>query len=135
MIDQGELDYKILVIAADDPLVVEHKVDDIADLAKLQPNTMGLLIDWLVNYKTTDGKPKNLLRSETPGGKQVIRHIAAEGLDRRPPAGACRLFLGPGFRLGACWNRLVETVKTRKKREKTGKKWARYGLKGVKDGS
>eukprot|EP01045_Picozoa_sp_COSAG04_P018935 COSAG04_NODE_1793_length_5565_cov_52.214782_4_plen_147_part_00 len=29
-------------------------------------------------------------------------------------------FLGSGFRLGARWNRLVETVKTRKKREKTG---------------
>ena len=66
---------------------------------------------------------------------QVIRLIAAEGLSRRPPVGACRLFLGSGFRLGAHWNRLVETVKTRKKREKTGKKWARYGLKGVKDGS
>eukprot|EP01045_Picozoa_sp_COSAG04_P037071 COSAG04_NODE_9301_length_876_cov_1.391248_1_plen_83_part_00 len=45
------------------------------------------------------------------------------------------LFLGPGFRLGARWNRLGETVKTRKKREKMGKKWARYGLKGVKEGS
>ena len=44
-------------------------------------------------------------------------------------------FLGPGFRLGARWNRLGETVKTRKKREKTGKKWARYGLKGVNQGS
>ena len=64
---------------------------------------------------------------------QVIRHIGAEGLDRRGPAGSCRLFLGPGFRLGARWNRLVETVKTRKKREKTGKKWARYGLKRVKE--
>ena len=41
------------------------------------------------------------------------------------------LFRGPGFRLGACWNRLVETVKTRKKREKTEKKWARNGLKKV----
>ena len=40
-------------------------------------------------------------------------------------------FLGPGFRLGARWNRLVETVKTRKKREKTGEKWARYGLRSV----
>ena len=29
-------------------------------------------------------------------------------------------FLGPGFRLGARWNRLGETVKTRTKREKTG---------------
>ena len=66
---------------------------------------------------------------------QVIPPIGAEGLNRRPPVGACRLFLGPGFRLAARWNRLGETVKTRKKREKTGQKWARYGLKGVKDGS
>ena len=66
---------------------------------------------------------------------QVIRHIGAEGLSRRPPAGACWLFLGPGFRLAARWNRLVETVKTRKKRGKTEQKWARYGLKGVKEGS
>ena len=29
-------------------------------------------------------------------------------------------FLGPGFRLGARWNRLGQAVKTRKKREKTG---------------
>ena len=44
-----------------------------------------------------------------------------------------RLFLGPGFQLGARWNRLSETVKTRKKRENTGKKWARYGLKRAKE--
>ena len=66
---------------------------------------------------------------------QVIRLIGAEGLDRRGPAGPCRLFLGPGFRFAACWNRLGETVKTRKKREKTGKKWARYSLTRVKEGS
>ena len=66
---------------------------------------------------------------------QVIRHIGAQGLDRKGPAGSCRPFLGPGFRLGARWNRLVETVKTRKKWEKTRKKWARYGLKGVKEES
>ena len=41
----------------------------------------------------------------------------------------------PWFRRGARWNRLGETVKTRKKREKTGRKWARYSLKGVKEGS
>ena len=48
---------------------------------------------------------------------------------------SCRLFLGPGFRLGVRWNCLVETVKTRKKREKTGEKWARYSLISVKEGS
>ena len=51
---------------------------------------------------------------------KVIRHIGAQGLDRKGPAGSCRPFLGPGFRLAARWNRLVETVKTRKKRGKTG---------------
>ena len=66
---------------------------------------------------------------------QVIPPIGAEGLNRRTPAGSCRLFLGPGFRLAARWNRLVEAVKTRKKRGKTGKRWARYGVKGVKEGS
>ena len=68
-------------------------------------------------------------------GAQVIHAIGAEGLDRRGPAGSCRLFLGHGFRLGARWNRLVEAVKTRKKLEKTGEKWARYGLKRAKEGA
>ena len=48
-----------------------------------------------------------------------------------PSWSSCRLFLGPGFRLGARWNRLGEAVKTHKTREKTGKKWARYGLRSV----
>ena len=48
---------------------------------------------------------------------------------------SCRLSLGPGFRLGARWNRLGQAVKTRKKREKTGGKWARYGLKNLNQGS
>ena len=70
-----------------------------------------------------------------PAAPQVIPPIGAEGLSRRPPAGSCRLFLGPGFRLPARWNRLGETVKMRKKREKTGEKWARYGLRSVNHGS
>ena len=32
---------------------------------------------------------------------QLIRPIGAEGLNRRPPTGACRLFRVPGFRLAA----------------------------------
>ena len=43
--------------------------------------------------------------------------------------------LGPGFQLAARWNRLGETVKTRKTWRQTGEKWARYGLKRVKEGS
>ena len=49
-------------------------------------------------------KPGGLAGAENNyiiGGSQVIPPIGAEGLDRRPPAGSFRLFLGPGFRLGA----------------------------------
>ena len=79
--------------------------------------------------READASTPSLITSISPW--QVIPPIGAEGLSRRPPAGSCRLFLGPGFRLGARWNRLGETVKTRKKRNKTGKKWTRYGLKRV----
>ena len=74
---------------------------------------------WLTEHREWD--------QDTVAAFQVIPPI--------PPAGPCRLFLGPGFRLAARWNRLVETVKTRKKREFSGKKWARYGLRSVNQGS
>ena len=78
------------------------------------------------------------LGKEFETSKQVILPTASgvsnEG-GSSPLLAPCRLFLGPGLRLGARWNRLVETVKTRKKRGKTGGKWARYGLRSVKDGS
>ena len=45
----------------------------------------------------------------------------------------CHSFSALGFGLRVVWNRLGEAVKTRKKREKTGGKWARYGLKGVRE--
>eukprot|EP01045_Picozoa_sp_COSAG04_P028060 COSAG04_NODE_4262_length_2200_cov_2.258448_1_plen_255_part_10 len=57
---------------------------------------------------------------------QVIRTPAPAVSNEGPSSPLLALvppFLGPGFRLAARWNRLVETVKTRKKREKTGKKW------------
>ena len=77
--------------------------------------------------------------SRAPRPRQVILPPAPVGVERRGEFGAlwpsCRLFLGPGFRPGARWNRLVKTVKTRKNREFLGKKWARYGLRSVKDGS
>ena len=62
-------------------------------------------------------KDWQLIRFQGPATQlQLIRPIGAEGLNRRGPAGSCRLFLGPGFRLAARWNRLGETVKMRKTR-------------------
>ena len=62
---------------------------------------------------------------------QVRRHAESRRTKEFSPLGPVPPFLGPGFRLGACWNRLGEAVKTRKKGGKTGGKWARYGLKRV----
>ena len=51
---------------------------------------------------------------------QVRRRAESRRTKEFSPLGPVPPFLGPGFRLGACWNRLGEAVKTRKKREKTG---------------
>ena len=72
----------------------------------------------------------SVLRAVCKAELQVKVGTTACSLNRRrAPVRSCRLFLRPGFRLAARWNRLVETVKTRKKRGKTGEKWASYGLK------
>ena len=60
---------------------------------------------------------------------QLILWLAAGASNEGPSSRVLVLvppFLGPGFRLGARWNRLGEPVKTRKKREKMGEKRARY---------
>ena len=81
--------------------------------------------EWLTNVTTYDYLvvPQVILPPLRLGRRTKGRDLGSWS--------PCRLFLGPGFRLGARWNRLGETVKTRKKREKTGKKWARYGLTSV----
>ena len=74
--------------------------------------------------KQTDEDGKTYHYNTVTGMSQVILPTAP-GVSKKkagvlPSWPSRRLFLGPGFRLASCWNRLVETVKTRKKREKTG---------------
>ena len=54
LIDQGELDHKIIVIDAADPLA--DRLESAADLPRVMPGVLEKLVDWLKNYKTTDGK-------------------------------------------------------------------------------
>ena len=54
LIDQGELDHKIIVIDAADPLA--SAINSAADLARVMPGVTEKLIEWLKQYKTTDGK-------------------------------------------------------------------------------
>ncbi|CCI46679.1 unnamed protein product [Albugo candida] len=54
LIDQGEIDHKILALSIHDPEADRiHSVDD------LRPGLLNDIIDWLRNYKTAEGYPIN----------------------------------------------------------------------------
>lgn len=61
LIDQGELDHKIIVIDLNDPLA--SKLNTAADIPK---DMIDKLLEWLKMYKTTDGKAVNVLSSDVP---------------------------------------------------------------------
>ena len=80
---------------------------------------------------STSGQDVRRRAAERLVVSQVILPTASGASNEGPRSrvlGLAPPFLGPGFRLGARWDRVGEAVKTHKKREKTGKKWARYGL-------
>jgi len=76
LIDEGELDYKIIAIRDDDPIA--YKVHDVLSLEKVKPGIIANLIDWLKNYKTSDGKPQNQLYQETPFSPKEAVQIISE---------------------------------------------------------
>ena len=57
MIDDGEADWKLLVLRADDPLAA--RCDDVADLERELPGAVSALREWLRVYKLPEGKPVN----------------------------------------------------------------------------
>ncbi|XP_010444384.1 PREDICTED: soluble inorganic pyrophosphatase 6, chloroplastic [Camelina sativa] len=57
MIDEGELDWKIVAISLDDPKA--HLVNDVDDVEKHFPGTLTAIRDWFRDYKIPDGKPAN----------------------------------------------------------------------------
>jgi inorganic pyrophosphatase len=57
MIDDGELDWKLIAIAADDPKA--GLVNDVADVEKHFPGELDKIRVWFRDYKTPDGKPQN----------------------------------------------------------------------------
>ena len=84
LIDEGETDHKIIVVRDSDskyaevasvagalhphtyiPLFVLTGSLLAVDLDKIKPNTVNKLIDWLKNYKTSDGKPGTLRPTHT----------------------------------------------------------------------
>ncbi|KAH9694846.1 Soluble inorganic pyrophosphatase 6 [Citrus sinensis] len=57
MIDEGELDWKIVAISLDDPKAA--LVNDVDDVEKHFPGTLTAIRDWFRDYKIPDGKPAN----------------------------------------------------------------------------
>ena len=55
LIDGGELDWKIIAIRADDPLVVSGRVRNAADLERELPGTVDRVRRWFVGYKPGSG--------------------------------------------------------------------------------
>jgi inorganic pyrophosphatase len=57
MIDDGELDWKIIAIALDDDLAAD--LNDIADVEAMMPWVISGIREWFRWYKTPSGKPLN----------------------------------------------------------------------------
>ena len=57
MIDDGELDWKVIAISEADPKAAE--VNDVGDVEKVFPGELEKIRVWFRDYKTPDGKPQN----------------------------------------------------------------------------
>jgi len=57
MIDDGELDWKVIAIKASDPKAGE--INDVDDIEKAYPGTVSGIREWFRWYKTPDDKPVN----------------------------------------------------------------------------
>lgn len=57
LIDDGETDWKVLAIRADDPLA--EKLNSIECVDRCMPGLVGATVDWFTKYKVPDGKPTN----------------------------------------------------------------------------
>ncbi|KAL7403746.1 hypothetical protein ABVT39_004476 [Epinephelus coioides] len=57
MIDEGEMDWKVIAINAEDP-DAKH-MNSIEDVRKSRPGHLEATVDWFRKYKVPDGKPEN----------------------------------------------------------------------------
>jgi inorganic pyrophosphatase len=57
MIDEGETDWKLIAINADDPEA--PSLNSIEDVRKSRSGHLEATVDWFKKYKVPDGKPEN----------------------------------------------------------------------------
>ncbi|CAM9583537.1 unnamed protein product, partial [Choristocarpus tenellus] len=68
LIDEGETDHKIIALRASDPNA--SSINSMQDLEAHKPGITAKLVDWLKNYKTSDGKSANTLAKDEPTSVQ-----------------------------------------------------------------
>eukprot|EP00211_Chloroparvula_japonica_P014176 CAMPEP_0119130812 /NCGR_PEP_ID=MMETSP1310-20130426/8823_1 /TAXON_ID=464262 /ORGANISM="Genus nov. species nov., Strain RCC2339" /LENGTH=245 /DNA_ID=CAMNT_0007121347 /DNA_START=99 /DNA_END=836 /DNA_ORIENTATION=+ len=77
MIDEGECDWKHIVIDVNDPLAAD--INDIDDVEKVMPGKLAQTFEWLRDYKVPDGKPQNTFGLENkPQNAKFAKQIVAE---------------------------------------------------------
>lgn len=57
LLDEGEIDWKIIAINVDDPL--SGQMNDIDDIEKVMPGKVSEVREWFRMYKTAEGKGEN----------------------------------------------------------------------------
>lgn len=57
LIDDGELDWKVIVISTEDPLA--ERIFNLGDVEKYMPGLLTSTREWFRNYKIPQGKPAN----------------------------------------------------------------------------
>ena len=57
MIDDGEADWKMIVIDTEDPLASE--LNNLEDVERVMPGFLAATREWFRIYKIPDGKPEN----------------------------------------------------------------------------
>lgn len=73
MIDEGEADWKVVTIDAEDKWA--PFLNDIDDVEKLLPGTLSAIREWFRTYKIPDGKPPNVFGLDE---KFMDKHYALE---------------------------------------------------------
>ncbi|XP_043272613.1 inorganic pyrophosphatase [Venturia canescens] len=77
LIDEGETDWKIIVIDVNDPLA--EQMNDITDVEKCYPGLMKATIEWFKIYKIPDGKPENQFAfNGEPKPRDFALHVISE---------------------------------------------------------
>ena len=76
LLDEGETDWKIIVIDVNDPLAKD--INDVEDVEKYMPGLISASIDWFRYYKVPDGKDVNKIAFN---GKAQNKEFALEVIE------------------------------------------------------